>query len=55
MSSYRPESKVKFNFEGLNQFIIELAYFLYSCKTFGKTPVIELEDIRVEESYIKTG
>lgn len=28
---------------------------MYSCKNFGKRPEIELDDIRVEEIYLKPG
>jgi len=41
------------HFEGLVQLIIEVAYFLYSCRTLGKRPEIELDDIRVEEINVR--
>lgn len=44
---------MKLHFEGLVHLIVELAYFLYSCRTLGKRPEIELDDIRVEEINVR--
>lgn len=55
MQEDKGEESLKLHFEGLVHLIIQLAYFLYSCKNFGKRPEIELDDIRVQEIYIKPG
>lgn len=47
MEIYRIESKVRLNFEGLTQLMVELGYFLYSCRNLGKCPSIEMEGIKV--------
>lgn len=47
------DRKCKLNTEALIQLIIELAYFFYACKNFQVTPVIEVKDIRVEESSLR--
>ena len=36
------------------QLMIELGYFLYTCRSFGVKPLIEMADIRVEESYYRS-
>ena len=33
--------------------MIELGYFLFTCKNFGVGPSIEVAEIRVEETYVR--
>lgn len=47
------ESRCKLNNEALMQLFIELAYFFYACKNYEATPIIDLRDIRVEESSLR--
>jgi hypothetical protein len=35
------------------QLLIELGYFIYSCRHYKTKPIIEKEDFRIVETYIK--
>lgn len=48
------ERKSKLNIDGLLQLLIELAYFLYSCRNFAVTPNIASDDLRVEETFSRS-
>ena len=52
MENY-PESKAKLNYELLNQLIIELGYFFFTCKNFSIKPLIDVSEIRVEEGLVR--
>lgn len=54
LSEYMQDRKCKLNAEAFLQLIIELAYFYYACKNFQIAPVIGTEDVRVEESSMRS-
>lgn len=54
MESYGTDSKSKLNYEMLCQLMIELGYFLFACRSFGVKPLIEMADIKAEESYYRS-
>jgi len=54
MENHGTDLKAKLNYEMLCQLMIELGYFLFACRSFGLKPLIEMTDIKIEESYQKS-
>lgn len=56
LEEYMKDRRCRLNTEALLQLFIELAYFLYACKTYHVTPLIDLidfKDFRVEETSLR--
>ena len=49
LETYLKDRRCKLNTQGLLQLIVELAYFLYACKTYQVAPAIVINsDVRVQ-------